>query len=340
MKLDYKSAGVNVAAGYDAVVRIKRHAAKTFNDNVVSDIGGFGGMFSIKSAKDMDDPVLVSGTDSVGTKVMIAFLMDKHDTVGIDCVAMCVNDIICSGARPLYFLDYIACGKNYPDKIEELIKGVVKGCQQADAALIGGEVAEMPGVYDENEYDIAGFAVCIVDKAKIIDGSAIKAGDALVGIASDGLHSNGFSLVRKVLRPSKGSLNEHIEAFRSGMGAELLKPTRIYVRPVLGLIEKIPVLGIANITGGGFYENIPRILPAGLTCRIDLGSWHVPPVFDFLVKQGVEKNEMYHTFNMGVGMVTCLRADRAVEAVSVLRELGEKAYIIGNVIEGSELVIS
>lgn len=340
MNMDYKSAGVDVEAGYRSVELIKKHVAKTLSSSVLSGIGGFGGLFSIKKAKEMDDPVLVSGTDGVGTKLKIAFLMDKHDTVGIDCVAMCVNDIICTGAEPLFFLDYIACGKNYPEKIEEIVKGIANGCVSAGLSLIGGETAEMPGFYKENEYDLAGFAVGLVDKRKIIDGSRIRPGDKLIGIASSGVHSNGFSLVRKVLRPQESNITEFIEAFGTTMGEELLRPTKIYVEPVLNLISKLEVKGISNITGGGFYENIPRMFPKGITAVIENDTWPVLPIFKFLRNHSqISDNDMFGTFNMGIGMVIAVPESRAKDAVSILKESGEEAYIIGKAVEGDELVI-
>ncbi|GHU77624.1 phosphoribosylformylglycinamidine cyclo-ligase [Clostridia bacterium] len=325
--MDYKDSGVDVNAGYRSVELIKRHAAKTLNANVLTGIGGFGGLFSIKSAKDMDDPVLVSGTDGVGTKLKIAFLADKHDTIGIDAVAMCVNDIICAGAAPLYFLDYIACGKNYPEKIESIVKGVADGCVLAGVSLIGGETAEMPGFYEDGEYDIAGFAVGIVDKKNIIDGAKIRPDDVLIGLASSGLHSNGYSLVRKI-----ADLKQKSE--------ELLTPTRIYVKSVLRLISEVKVKGIANITGGGFIENIPRMFPEGLNAEIRKGTWEVLPIFPYLQERGnVSEKDMYNTFNMGIGMVLAVDCGDAEKAVSVLNDSGEKAYIIGKVIRGKEIVI-
>lgn len=340
MKMDYKSAGVDVEAGYRSVELMKKHVAKTLTDSVLSGIGGFGGLFSVKKAKDMDDPVLVSGTDGVGTKLKIAFLMDKHDTVGIDCVAMCVNDIICTGAEPLFFLDYIACGKNRPEKIEEIVKGISDGCVMGGLSLIGGETAEMPGFYGVSEYDIAGFAVGLVDKSKIIDGSKIVEDDVLIGIASSGMHSNGYSLVRKVLRPQESNICEFIETFGTTIGEELLRPTKIYVKPVLEVIRQVAVKGISNITGGGFYENIPRMFPNGITAVIEKGSWPVLPVFDFLQKHGdITERDMMGTFNMGIGMVLTVSAKDADKAISVLKDNGEAAYVIGKTVKGDELVI-
>ncbi|MDR1687914.1 MAG: phosphoribosylformylglycinamidine cyclo-ligase [Clostridiales bacterium] len=340
MKMDYKSAGVDVEAGYKSVSLMKKHVEKTLTQNVLSGIGGFGGLFSISEAKDMAEPVLVSGTDGVGTKLKIAFLTDKHNTVGIDCVAMCVNDIICCGAKPLFFLDYIACGKNHPEKIEAIVAGIAEGCMLAGAALIGGETAEMPGFYDENEYDIAGFAVGIVDKAKIIDGSKIKEGDSIIGIASSGIHSNGFSLVRKILRPAKGSIGEVLDSLGITLGEALLTPTKIYVKSVLDLIGKVQVNGIANITGGGFYENIPRMFPKGKTAKIKRGTWDELPIFDLIRKNGnVSPEDMFGTFNMGIGMAIAVPKENENEALSILSENGEKAYVIGQAVKGDELEI-
>lgn len=333
--MDYKSSGVDIEAGYESVELIKKHVKSTFTENVLEGLGGFGGLFSIKMAKDMEEPVLVSGTDGVGTKLKIAFVNDKHDTVGIDCVAMCVNDIICSGATPLFFLDYIACGKNVPEKIEKIVEGVVAGCKEGGLSLIGGETAEMPGFYPENEYDIAGFAVGIVDKVKLIDGASIKEKDTLIGIASSGLHSNGFSLVRKVLRPSEKNISEYINLLGTTLGEELIKPTKIYVKPIKELLKKIKVKGISNITGGGFYENIPRMIPKGLGASVKLGSFPVLPIFDFIKNTGEIKEEvMYNTFNMGIGMVLAVSPEDAEETIEILESLGEKAYKIGEIVSG------
>lgn len=333
MSLNYKASGVDVEAGYEAVRLMKDHVKSTFRPEVLTDIGGFGGLFSIAN-QTMKEPVLVSGTDGVGTKLKIAFLMDQHDTVGIDCVAMCVNDVICSGAEPLFFLDYIACGKNIPKKIALIVKGVAEGCRQAGVALIGGETAEMPGFYPQDEYDIAGFCVGIVDKAKIIDGSTIQQGDVLIGIASSGIHSNGFSLVRKIFHPSKASMGEYIEKLGCTLGEELLKPTKIYVKAIQALKEQVNIKGISHITGGGFIENIPRMLPAGLGVRIVEGSWDIPPIFDMMQELGnVDRRHMYNTFNMGIGMVLAIDEREKEKALSVLSEMGEKAYVIGSVIE-------
>ncbi len=328
---DYKDAGVDVEAGYEAVRLMKEHVGKTFRKEVLTGLGGFGSLFELDLSR-FENPVLVSGTDGVGTKLKIAFLTDKYDTVGIDCVAMCVNDIICCGAEPLFFLDYIAVGKNIPEKVAEIVKGVSDGCVQAGCSLVGGETAEMPGFYKIDEFDIAGFAVGAVSKNKIINGSNIKKGDVLIGLPSSGVHSNGYSLVRKIINPSSERLGEFVQSFGCSMGEELLKPTRIYVKTVLNLIEKFDIKGISHITGGGFYENIPRMGSEGLAYIIHKGSWPVLPVFDLLMKLGrVEEADMYNTFNMGIGMVMAVAPDSADAALSYLSERGEKAYIIGEI---------
>ncbi len=338
--MDYKSAGVDVEAGYKAVELMKGHVKSTFRPEVLTDIGGFGGLFSIAKAKTMAEPVLVSGTDGVGTKLKIAFVMDKHDTIGIDAVAMCVNDVVCSGAEPLFFLDYIACGKNEPEKIAQIVKGVAEGCRQAGCSLIGGETAEMPGFYPVDEYDLAGFTVGIMDKAKSIDGSGIAEGDVLVGIASSGIHSNGYSLVRRVFDINKESLDMHSDILGKGLGEALLTPTKIYVRPVLKLIEEVNVKGLSHITGGGFIENIPRMMPKGLKAVIEEGTWDILPIFALLEEKGnVERMSMYNTFNMGIGMVAAVSKDEADTAVKVLSDMGEKAYIIGRVQKGDGIDI-
>ena len=330
----YKDAGVDVEAGYEAVKLMRNDVKRTFRPEVLTDIGGFGGLFALDKNK-YEEPVLVSGTDGVGTKLKIAFLMDKHDTVGIDCVAMCVNDIICGGAEPLFFLDYIALGKNRPEKVAEIVKGVASGCVMSGCSLIGGETAEMPGFYPENEYDIAGFAVGIVDKKKIIDGKRIKAGDILIGLASSGLHSNGFSLVRKLLNPSETRLKEKVEALGKTLGEELLTPTRLYVKTILDLKERFEIKGVSNITGGGFIENIPRMIPDGLRVRINKGSWPVLPVFGLLQKIGdIKERDIYNTFNMGIGMVLAVDAEISHDAADYLNSKSEKAYIIGEVVKG------
>lgn len=330
----YKDAGVDVEAGYEAVRLMKKDVKRTFRPEVLTDIGGFGGLFALDKSK-YEEPVLVSGTDGVGTKLKIAFLMDRHDTVGIDCVAMCVNDIICGGAEPLFFLDYIALGKNRPEKVAEIVKGVAEGCVMSGCSLIGGETAEMPGFYPEDEYDIAGFAVGIVDRKKIIDGKSIKEGDMLIGLASSGLHSNGYSLVRKLLNPSIEKLNEYIEDFGKTLGEELLTPTRLYVKTILDLKERFEIKGISNITGGGFIENIPRMIPDGLRVKINKGTWPVLPVFSLLQEIGeISERDIYNTFNMGIGMVLAADAEKAGEVVDYLNSKSEKAYIIGEVIKG------
>ena len=335
--IDYKSAGVDVEAGYESVELMKKHVKKTLRSEVLSGLGGFGGMFSIARAKDFDDPVLISGTDGVGTKIKIAFTMGKHDTIGIDCVAMCVNDILCCGAEPLYFLDYIGCNKNHPKTIEMIVKGISDGCVMSECALIGGETAEMPDLYAKNEYDLAGFAVGIVDKNKMIDGSKIKEGDAVIGIASSGIHSNGYALVRKIFRPTKETLEERVGSLGQTLGQALLEPTKIYVKPILELIKRIEIKGISNITGGGFYENIPRAVPKGLKTVITKDSWPVLPIFDLLKSTGrLTSKVMYNTFNMGIGMVLTVAKENAEKTVSILEELGEKAYIIGEIAKDPE----
>lgn len=330
----YKDAGVDVEAGYESVRLMNKHVKKTYRPEVLTDIGGFGGLFALKS-KDYKEPVLVSGTDGVGTKLKIAFLMNKHDTVGIDCVAMCVNDIVCSGAEPLFFLDYLATGKNRPEKIAEIVKGVSDGCVMSGCALIGGETAEMPGFYPEDEYDIAGFAVGVVERSQMIDGSRIKEGDKLIGLASSGLHSNGYSLVRKLLNPNPEKLLEHVETLGARLGDELLKPTKIYVKTILDLKGKFDIKGISHITGGGFIENIPRMLPEGFRIQIKKGTWPVLPVFKLLKKIGdIKEPDIYNTFNMGIGMVMAVEAEIANDIVKYLNRENEEAYIIGEIIKG------
>ncbi|MBD3108875.1 phosphoribosylformylglycinamidine cyclo-ligase [Bacillus sp. AGMB 02131] len=328
----YKQAGVDIEAGYEAVNKMKKHVQKTMRPGVLSGLGGFGGMFDL-STLGLDEPVLVSGTDGVGTKLMLAFMMDQHDSIGIDCVAMCVNDIVVQGAEPLYFLDYIACGKADPDKIESIVKGVATGCEQAGAALIGGETAEMPGMYDEEEYDLAGFAVGACEKKKLVTGENIQSGDVLIGLASSGIHSNGYSLVRKVLlQDGKRDLHEHVEELGCKLGEELLKPTRIYVKSLLSALKQYEIKGMAHITGGGFIENIPRMLPKNLGVEITKGSWPVLPIFKLLQKEGnLVEEEMYNIFNMGIGMIVVVPAEQADAAVKHFEEHGEKAYAIGKV---------
>ncbi len=332
----YAAAGVDITAGYKAVELMKSHIARTLTLGVCSDVGGFGGLFELDT-EGIEKPVLVSGTDGVGTKLKLAFLMDKHDTVGIDCVAMCVNDIICCGAKPLFFLDYIACGKNVPEKIASIVSGVAEGCVQSGAALIGGETAEMPGFYPVDEYDLAGFSVGVVDKAKILDPSTMKAGDVVIALPSSGVHSNGFSLVRKVFDVE----NSDIKAPREELGGKsvgetLLTPTKIYVKPVLALLEQVKVKGISHITGGGFYENIPRSIPDGLGAVIDRSAVKVLPIFDLIAKTGnISERDMFNTFNMGVGMSIVVAPEDADKALEVLKANGEDAYVIGK-IEKSE----
>lgn len=339
--MDYKSAGVDVEAGYKSVELMKGHVKSTFRPEVLTDIGGFGGLFSLAAAKDMEEPVLVSGTDGVGTKLKIAFLQDKHNTIGIDAVAMCVNDVLCGGAEPLFFLDYIACGKNIPEKIADIVSGVAEGCRQAGCSLIGGETAEMPGFYPVDEYDLAGFTVGILDKPKTIDGKNIKSGDVLVGIASSGIHSNGYSLVRKIFNPTKEVLSEYDESLGCTLGEALLTPTKIYVKPVLDLISKVNVKGLSHITGGGFIENIPRMMPKGTKAVINEGTWDILPIFSLLEKKGdVARMSMYNTFNMGIGMVAAVAPEDAEKTVKILQENGEKAYIIGSVADGEGIEIN
>ena len=336
----YKEAGVDITAGYRAVELMKKHIKGTLTGGALSDIGGFGGLFEL-DLTGIKKPVLVSGTDGVGTKLKLAFMMDKNDTVGIDCVAMCVNDIICSGAKPLYFLDYIACGKNVPERISDIVKGVCDGCVAAGSALIGGETAEMPGFYPENEYDLAGFAVGIVDKDKIIDNKKTEVGDVLIALPSSGVHSNGFSLVRRIIEKKSLDINEkYIYLSGRTLGEALLEPTRIYVKPVLSLLEKVTVCGISHITGGGFYENIPRSIPDGLGARIDRTAVRVLPIFDIIKREGsVSEHDMFNTFNMGVGMSITVKKEDADKALSLLKEAGEDAYVIGEIVKSDEKVI-
>jgi phosphoribosylformylglycinamidine cyclo-ligase len=330
----YKQAGVNLDAGYETVDRIQKHAASTKRPGVFGALGAFGGMFDL-SGYHLEEPVLVSGTDGVGTKLMLAFQLDKHDTIGMDAVAMCVNDIVVQGAEPLYFLDYIACGKLQPEKVEAIVSGIAEGCKQAGAALIGGETAEMPGMYDTEEYDLAGFSVGIAEKSKLITGDEIEKGDLLIGLCSNGVHSNGFSLVRKIISDSELDLNKTYPNVKGTLGEELLQPTRIYVRPVLEALKQCDINGLAHITGGGFGENIPRMLPDGLGADIDYGSWPVSPLFDLLKDAGkLTGKEMFTTFNMGIGMVCAVSEQSVNKVIKCLEENGEKAYIIGRVIEG------
>lgn len=332
----YAAAGVDITAGYKAVELMKSHIARTMTSGVCSDVGGFGGLFELDTTG-IEKPVLVSGTDGVGTKLKLAFLMDKHDTVGIDCVAMCVNDIICCGAKPLFFLDYIACGKNLPEKIASIVSGVAEGCVQSGAALIGGETAEMPGFYPVDEYDLAGFSVGVVDKSKILDPSTMKAGDVVIALPSSGVHSNGFSLVRKVFDVENSDIKSPREELGGkSVGETLLTPTKIYVRPVLALLEQVKVKGISHITGGGFYENIPRSIPDGLGAVIDRKNVKVLPIFDLIAKEGgISERDMFNTFNMGVGMSIVVAREDAEKAIEILKANGEDAYVIGK-IENSE----
>ncbi len=337
----YKAAGVDITAGYRAVELMKSHIARTKNEGCLDDIGGFGGCFGL-SLGGMEEPVLVSGTDGVGTKLRLAFLMDKHDTVGIDCVAMCVNDVICCGAKPLFFLDYIACGKNVPERIAELVSGVAEGCVQAGSALIGGETAEMPGFYPVDEYDLAGFSVGIVDKKKMVDHKSMVPGDAIIALPSSGVHSNGFSLVRKVFDVEN---NPHLkepcaELGGKSIGETLLTPTKIYVKPMMALFEQIKVKGVSHITGGGFYENLPRAIPDGLGAKIRRDDVRTLPIFDLIAKTGnIPQRDMFNTFNMGVGMSVVVAKEDAEKALEILRANGEDAYLLGEIVASEEKVI-
>jgi len=338
----YAAAGVDITAGYRAVELMKKHVARTRNEGCLDDVGGFGGCFGLPIAG-MEEPVLVSGTDGVGTKLKLAILTAKHDTIGIDCVAMCVNDIICCGAKPLFFLDYIACGKNVPEKIAELVAGVAEGCVQSGAALIGGETAEHPGMMPEDEYDLAGFAVGIVDKKKIIDNTRMAEGDVVIALPSTGIHSNGFSLCRKVFDIDNNNPELYIPREELGgktIAEALLVPTRIYVKPVLALLEKVDVKGISHITGGGFYENIPRSIPDGLCAKIDKSAVKILPIFDVIAKWGnIPERDMFNTYNMGVGMSIIVPADQVNTALDILHAHGEDAYVIGEIVKGEEKVI-
>ncbi|WP_085833051.1 phosphoribosylformylglycinamidine cyclo-ligase [Clostridium merdae] len=335
----YKAAGVDVTAGYRAVELMKSHVARTTTPGVLSGLGGFGGLFC-PDLTGMKEPVLVSGTDGVGTKLRLAFLMDRHDTIGIDCVAMCVNDVICGGAQPLFFLDYLAVGKNQPEKIEKIVAGVAEGCVQSGCALVGGETAEMPGFYPEDEYDLAGFCVGMVDRSKIIDGSQMQAGDVILGLASSGVHSNGFSLVRKVFRLDSGNVERHVEELGRTLGEELLTPTKIYVKSVLNLQKNCNVKAVSHITGGGFYENIPRMMKEGMTAKIEKAALPSLPIFHLLQSVGnIPEHDMYNTFNMGVGMCIVVSREEADKAAALLREAGETVYVIGQVEQGTEGVV-
>ncbi|HJV45442.1 MAG TPA: phosphoribosylformylglycinamidine cyclo-ligase [Bacillota bacterium] len=336
----YRQAGVDIDAGNEAVERMKKHVKKTFRPEVLTGLGGFGALFR-PELKEMEEPILVSGTDGVGTKLKIAFAMDKHDTIGIDAVAMCVNDVAVSGAEPLFFLDYLACGKVLPEKIESIVKGIADGCELAGCSLIGGETAEMPGMYTGDEYDIAGFTVGIVDKKNIVDGSTIQSGDCLIGLPSSGVHSNGFSLVRKVLLQDAGlSLHDEVQEIGGKLGDVLLTPTRIYVKPILALLKKFQVKGMVHITGGGFYDNIPRVLPKGLQAEINRGSWPILPIFNLLQEKGeVSEHDMFRTFNMGIGMILVVSQENAAGVIDELKSLGELAYQIGTIAAGDEEVV-
>ena len=336
--MDYKNAGVDIEAGYQSVELMKEHVKKTMRPEVLGGLGGFSGAFSLSKIKEMEEPVLLSGTDGCGTKVKLSMILDKHDTIGIDCVAMCVNDIACAGGEPLFFLDYIACGKNYPEKIASIVKGVAEGCLQSEAALIGGETAEHPGLMAEDEYDLAGFAVGVCDRKDMITGENIKAGDVLVGIASSGVHSNGYSLVRKVFPMEKEALNEYKEELGMTLGEALLTPTRIYVKALKAVkAAGIVIKGCSHITGGGFYENIPRMLPEGVRAVVDKNSYEVPAIFRLLAKEGeIAEEMMYNTYNMGIGMMLALDAADADRAVQALTDAGEKAWIVGKVKAGEK----
>ena len=335
----YKAAGVDVTAGYKGVELMKKAVQATYTNAVISDIGGFGGLYA-PQIKGMEEPILVSGTDGVGTKLKLAFLMDKHDTIGEDCVAMCANDVICTGASPMFFLDYMALGKNIPEKVATIVAGVAEGCKKANCSLIGGETAEMPGFYPVDEYDLAGFCVGIVDKKKIIDNKTIEIGDKVIGLKSSGVHSNGFSLVRKVFDVNKENLNEYVESLGCTVGEALLKPTKIYVKPILKLIEQVKVKGISHITGGGFYENMPRMLREGVALKIDKNSYEVPPIFKLIAERGnIPERDMYNTFNMGIGMAIIVPKNEVEKSLKILKQAGEEPYLIGEVVTGNKEII-
>jgi len=335
----YAAAGVDITAGYKAVELMKQYVARTITDGVCSDVGGFGGLFELPEG--LKKPVLVSGTDGVGTKLKLAFIMDKHDTVGIDCVAMCVNDVICSGAKPLFFLDYIACGKNVPERIADIVKGVAEGCVQSGSALIGGETAEMPGFYPVDEYDLAGFSVGVVDKENILNNKEMEAGDVIIALPSSGVHSNGFSLVRKVFDVENADIKTPLERLGGkSIGETLLTPTKIYVKPILALLEQVKVKGISHITGGGFYENIPRSIPDGLGAKVNKSAVKILPIFTLLQETGnIPERDMFNTFNMGVGMSVVVKKEDAQKAIEILKANGEDAYIIGEIIKSDEKII-
>lgn len=336
--MDYKKAGVDIEAGYKSVELMKEYVKKTMRPEVLGGLGGFSGAFSLSKIKNMDDPVLLSGTDGCGTKVKLAMIMDKHDTIGIDAVAMCVNDVACAGGEPLFFLDYIACGKNYPEKIATIVKGVAEGCKQSDAALIGGETAEHPGLMPEDDYDLAGFTVGVVDRKDLITGDTVKPGDVLVGIASSGVHSNGFSLVRKVFEMTKESLDAYYDELGKTLGEALLEPTRIYVKALRSVKEAgVTIKGCSHITGGGFYENIPRMLPEGVLAVVEKNSYKVPVIFDLLAKTGdIEEHMMYNTFNMGLGMVLAIAPADADKTIKALKATGDQAWVVGKVEAGEK----
>lgn len=336
--MDYKKAGVDIEAGYRSVELMKEYVKETARQEVLGGLGGFSGAFSLSAIKNMENPVLVSGTDGVGTKIKLAFLSDKHDTVGIDCVAMCVNDIVCAGGEPLFFLDYISCGKNHPEKIASIVKGVAQGCKMAGAALIGGETAEHPGLMPEDEYDLAGFAVGVVDQKDLITGEHIRPGDVLVGIASSGVHSNGFSLIRKIFVMTQESLDTYYDQLGKTLGEALIEPTKIYVKAMKGIKEAgIVVKGCSHITGGGFYENIPRMLPDGVTAVIEKNSYPIPPIFDLMRESGkLEEKMMYNTYNMGLGMVLALDPEDVDKAIGAIEAAGEKAYVVGRIQAGEK----
>ena len=336
--MDYKKAGVDIEAGYKSVELMKEHVKKTMRPEVLGGLGGFAGAFDLSGIKNMEEPVLLSGTDGCGTKVKLAFVMDKHDTIGIDAVAMCVNDIACSGGEPLFFLDYIACGKNYPEKIASIVSGVAEGCLQSECALVGGETAEHPGLMPEDDYDLAGFAVGVVDKKDIIDGSTIKAGDILIGIASSGVHSNGFSLVRKVFEMTKESLDAYYDELGKTLGEALIEPTRIYVKALKNVKNAgVRIKGCSHITGGGFFENVPRMLPENVRAVIKKDSYPVPALFDLIQKNGnIEEHMMYNTFNMGLGMVIAVNPEDVETTMKAIEEAGDKCYVVGNIVEGDK----
>lgn len=336
--MDYKKAGVDIEAGYKSVELMKEHVKKTMRPEVLGGLGGFAGAFDLSGIKNMEEPVLLSGTDGCGTKVKLAFVMDKHDTIGIDAVAMCVNDIACSGGEPLFFLDYIACGKNYPEKIASIVSGVAEGCLQSECALVGGETAEHPGLMPEDDYDLAGFAVGVVDKKDIIDGSTIKAGDTLIGIASSGVHSNGFSLVRKVFEMTKESLDTYYDELGQALGEALIEPTRIYVKALKNVKNAgVRIKGCSHITGGGFFENVPRMLPENVRAIIKKESYPVPALFDLIQKNGnIEEHMMYNTFNMGLGMVIAVNPEDVETTMKAIEEAGDKCYVVGNIVEGDK----